>query len=115
MYLSTTGFSARVRLSRLSRTSWRPPALTPRSSTLRSGPSRRWQVSDPEQKRKIIGREFIRVFEQAAREVVEDAGAHGQEVEFSCKATLYPDVVESGGWNRCREYQEPPQCRRSAG
>ena len=35
-------------------------------------------VSDPEQKRKIIGREFIRVFEQAAREVVEDAGAHGQ-------------------------------------
>lgn len=54
-------------------------------------------VSDPEQKRKIIGREFIRVFEQAAREVVEDAGAHGQEVEFLVQGTLYPDVVESGG------------------
>ena len=54
-------------------------------------------VSDPEQKRKIIGREFIRVFEQAAREVVEDAGAHGQGVEFLVQGTLYPDVVESGG------------------
>ncbi len=54
-------------------------------------------VSDPEQKRKIIGREFIRVFEQAAREVVADAGEHGQEVEFLVQGTLYPDVVESGG------------------
>jgi GMP synthase (glutamine-hydrolysing) len=49
-------------------------------------------VSDPEQKRKIIGREFIRVFEQAAREVA----AHG-DVEFLVQGTLYPDVVESGG------------------
>lgn len=54
-------------------------------------------VSDPEQKRKIIGREFIRVFEQAAREVVADAGEAGQEVEFLVQGTLYPDVVESGG------------------
>lgn len=54
-------------------------------------------VSDPETKRKIIGREFIRVFEQAAREVVADAGAHGEEVEFLVQGTLYPDVVESGG------------------
>ena len=54
-------------------------------------------VSDPEEKRKIIGREFIRVFEQAAREVVADAGEHGQEVEFLVQGTLYPDVVESGG------------------
>ena len=54
-------------------------------------------VSDPEQKRKIIGREFIRVFEQAAREVVADAGESGQEVEFLVQGTLYPDVVESGG------------------
>ena len=37
-------------------------------------------VTDPEAKRKIIGREFIRVFEQAAREVVADAGAHGEQV-----------------------------------
>jgi len=54
-------------------------------------------VSDPETKRKIIGREFIRVFEQAAREVVADAGEHGTEVKFLVQGTLYPDVVESGG------------------
>ena len=50
-------------------------------------------VSEPEQKRKIIGREFIRAFEQAAREVV----AEGEDVEFLVQGTLYPDVVESGG------------------
>ncbi|WP_189170896.1 glutamine-hydrolyzing GMP synthase [Pilimelia anulata] len=49
-------------------------------------------VSDPEDKRKIIGREFIRVFEAAAREV--DAE---RDVEFLVQGTLYPDVVESGG------------------
>jgi len=54
-------------------------------------------VSDPETKRKIIGREFIRVFEQAAREVVAEAGEQGDEVEFLVQGTLYPDVVESGG------------------
>ncbi|MFA9429708.1 glutamine-hydrolyzing GMP synthase [Egicoccus sp. AB-alg2] len=54
-------------------------------------------VRDPEEKRKIIGREFIRVFEHAAREVVADAGAHGEEVRFLVQGTLYPDVVESGG------------------
>jgi GMP synthase (glutamine-hydrolysing) len=54
-------------------------------------------VSDPEEKRKIIGREFIRVFEQAARKVVADAGVHGESVEFLVQGTLYPDVVESGG------------------
>ena len=54
-------------------------------------------VSDPETKRKIIGREFIRVFEDAARTVVEDAGSHGETVDFLVQGTLYPDVVESGG------------------
>ena len=54
-------------------------------------------VSDPETKRKIIGREFIRVFEEAAREVVDEAGAHGESVDFLVQGTLYPDVVESGG------------------
>jgi len=55
-------------------------------------------VSDPETKRKIIGREFIRVFEDAAREVVAEAhdGA-GEDVKFLVQGTLYPDVVESGG------------------
>ena len=52
---------------------------------------------DPEDKRKVIGREFIRVFEQAAREVVAQAGDHGEPVEFLVQGTLYPDVVESGG------------------
>jgi GMP synthase (glutamine-hydrolysing) len=50
-------------------------------------------VSDPEQKRKIIGREFIRAFEGAARRVAAAAG----DVEFLVQGTLYPDVVESGG------------------
>ena len=54
-------------------------------------------VSDPEEKRKIIGREFIRVFEQAALDVVGDAKAHGETVDFLVQGTLYPDVVESGG------------------
>src|SRR3954451_13873678 len=50
-------------------------------------------VSDPEEKRRIIGREFIRAFEAAAREIV----AAGGSVEFLVQGTLYPDVVESGG------------------
>ena len=55
-------------------------------------------VTDPEEKRKIIGREFIRVFEQAARDVVgSHAGDAGHPVEFLVQGTLYPDVVESGG------------------
>jgi GMP synthase (glutamine-hydrolysing) len=55
-------------------------------------------VTDPEQKRKIIGREFIRVFEQAQTEIVAEAGAGGGEpVRFLVQGTLYPDVVESGG------------------
>ena len=57
-------------------------------------------VTDPETKRKIIGREFIRTFEAAARDVVrrsEQGGGTGEEVEFLVQGTLYPDVVESGG------------------
>ncbi|HXO23892.1 MAG TPA: glutamine-hydrolyzing GMP synthase [Streptosporangiaceae bacterium] len=54
-------------------------------------------VSDPEQKRKIIGREFIRAFERAAREITAEAGEHGEACEFLVQGTLYPDVVESGG------------------
>ena len=54
-------------------------------------------VEDPEAKRRIVGREFIRVFEGAARAVVAEAGAYGEPVEFLVQGTLYPDVVESGG------------------
>jgi GMP synthase (glutamine-hydrolysing) len=53
--------------------------------------------SDPETKRKIIGREFIRVFEQAARDIVAEAGEAGRNVDYLVQGTLYPDVVESGG------------------
>ena len=53
-------------------------------------------VSDPEEKRKIIGREFIRTFEQAARDVVQDADDE-HPVKYLVQGTLYPDVVESGG------------------
>jgi len=54
-------------------------------------------VTDPEVKRKAIGREFIRVFEQAARTVAGAAEADGHPVRFLVQGTLYPDVVESGG------------------
>ncbi|GAB2770071.1 glutamine-hydrolyzing GMP synthase [Nocardioides salsibiostraticola] len=56
-------------------------------------------VSDPEEKRKVIGREFIRVFEAAEAEVLADAvsGSDGDKVAFLVQGTLYPDVVESGG------------------
>ena len=54
-------------------------------------------VIDPEQKRKIIGREFIRSFEKASADLVSEAQHTGGEVKFLVQGTLYPDVVESGG------------------
>ena len=55
-------------------------------------------VTDPETKRRAIGREFIRAFEGAARDLVAAAHEHeGGEVRFLVQGTLYPDVVESGG------------------
>ena len=45
-------------------------------------------VSDPEKKRKIIGAEFIRVFEEEARKL------HG--IHFLAQGTIYPDIIESG-------------------
>ena len=47
-------------------------------------------VAEPEAKRKIIGAEFIRVFEEEARKV-------GDEVSFLAQGTLYPDILESDG------------------
>ncbi len=54
-------------------------------------------VSDPETKRKIIGREFIRTFEEAERKLVAEAAADNRPIKFLVQGTLYPDVVESGG------------------
>ncbi|MGH9121666.1 MAG: glutamine-hydrolyzing GMP synthase, partial [Acidimicrobiales bacterium] len=48
--------------------------------------------TDPEAKRKAIGTEFIRTFEEAAEEIAADEG-----VAFLVQGTIYPDVVESGG------------------
>ena len=50
-------------------------------------------VVEPEQKRKIIGETFIRVFEETAR----DLAAGGTDARFLVQGTLYPDIVESGG------------------
>lgn len=49
-------------------------------------------VTNPEGKRKIIGREFIRAFEGAVRDTLSEA-----DIEYLVQGTLYPDVVESGG------------------
>jgi GMP synthase (glutamine-hydrolysing) len=46
-------------------------------------------VADPEQKRKIIGSEFIRVFEEEARKL--------KDIEFLAQGTIYPDILESDG------------------
>ena len=62
-------------------------------------------VTDPEQKRKIIGHEFIRTFEQAQADILREQGvvegegadAHAEHKAFLVQGTLYPDVVESGG------------------
>ena len=55
-------------------------------------------VTDPEEKRKVIGREFIRTFEAAEAEILGGAlAAEGEKVAFLVQGTLYPDVVESGG------------------
>jgi GMP synthase (glutamine-hydrolysing) len=58
-------------------------------------------VVNPEGKRKIIGREFIRAFEGAVRDLLDDNDSHndsgGERIEFLVQGTLYPDVVESGG------------------
>ncbi len=54
-------------------------------------------VSDPEEKRKIIGREFIRAFEKVQSELLAEAAAEGDPIRFLVQGTLYPDVVESGG------------------
>lgn len=54
-------------------------------------------VTDPETKRKIIGRIFIRVFEGAQKQLIAEAGEAGTTIDFLVQGTLYPDVVESGG------------------
>jgi GMP synthase (glutamine-hydrolysing) len=52
-------------------------------------------VSDPEKKRKIIGKEFIAVFEQEARRIFQENEKAGGRVKWLVQGTLYPDVIES--------------------
>ncbi len=54
-------------------------------------------VTDPETKRKIIGREFIRSFEEAQAQLIAESKADNHQIKFLVQGTLYPDVVESGG------------------
>jgi GMP synthase (glutamine-hydrolysing) len=55
-------------------------------------------VTDPEAKRKAIGAEFIRVFEEEAGKLAEASGGlEADEVRFLVQGTLYSDVIESGG------------------
>ena len=65
-------------------------------------------VEDPEQKRRIIGDEFIRVFEEEAAKL--------GRIDFLTQGTLYPDVIEIGdvGDQGRPEDQDPPQRRRAA-
>jgi len=51
-------------------------------------------VTDPERKRKIIGVEFIRVFEDAVKELTKK-GKKGSKIKWLAQGTLYPDVIES--------------------
>ncbi len=52
-------------------------------------------VTDPEKKRKIIGTEFIRIFEQSANELQKSAKGSRHPFRFLAQGTLYPDVIES--------------------
>ena len=64
-------------------------------------------VVEPELKRKIIGEEFIRTFEEEAAKL--------GDVRFLVQGTLYPDVIESGTQARCGQDQVSPQRGRAAG
>ncbi len=52
-------------------------------------------VTDPEQKRKVIGNEFIAVFDDEAKRIFEAEKSAGEEVAWLVQGTLYPDVIES--------------------
>ncbi len=52
-------------------------------------------ITDPERKRKIIGNEFIAVFDDEAKKIFEAEKSAGEEVAWLVQGTLYPDVIES--------------------
>ncbi len=52
-------------------------------------------VTDPEEKRKVIGKEFIAVFDDEAKKIFESEKHSGEEIAWLVQGTLYPDVIES--------------------
>jgi GMP synthase (glutamine-hydrolysing) len=54
-------------------------------------------VTDPEAKRKIIGREFVEVFQAQAKKLKESGSASSGGAKWLAQGTIYPDVIESGG------------------
>jgi hypothetical protein len=62
-------------------------------------------VTDPEMKRKIIGEEFIRVFEEEAKKL--------GHIEFLAQGTIYPDIAEKR-FGQQGPRKEPSQCRRAS-
>ena len=52
-------------------------------------------VTDPEKKRKVIGNEFIAVFDDEAKKILEAEKHDGQDIAWLVQGTLYPDVIES--------------------
>ena len=73
-------------------------------------------VTDPETKRKVIGGEFISVFDDEARKIFEGEKSAGEEIAWLVQGTLYPDVIESSSVKGpSQDDQEPPQRGRAAG
>jgi GMP synthase (glutamine-hydrolysing) len=87
---STTGCCAPVRPSRLSRTSSRPPGSAQACRCPGTVPGRARRVTDPEEKRKIIGREFIRAFRAGRARGGGRRRSHGEQVEFLVRARSTP-------------------------
>ncbi len=52
-------------------------------------------VTDPETKRKVIGNEFIAVFDDEAKKIFEAEKSAGEEIAWLVQGTLYPDVIEA--------------------
>ena len=62
----------------------------------------------PGKKRKIIGAEFVEVFQAESKKLT--------NAKWLAQGTIYPDVIESAGAKtKSPHHQEPPQCRRPAG
>ena len=54
-------------------------------------------MTDPEAKRKIIGREFVEVFKAEAAKLKADGNGKAKGAKWLAQGTIYPDVIESGG------------------